>query len=255
MKILIVSRLRTRSTFLLEHLCAHYNIQNHNENYFDIGSKFFGAMNASLKLNNRKSFEKNWLDYQLNFKYITDKNFETDFGVKLFTKMIHSKSLVLKDVDFPNLQIITDLTTYANIRQYDQIYYLSRENFPSICSYIYSLEIKNAIYRENGIHKIKQKTFTVDEYWLPFIDSYILDIILQEKILDFLSTEDIPYIKLDYDDIPSYVSNNLNGVVANPSIDPQFDYKVLIKNYDELENYCNQTYEKIYDKFSHVKFT
>jgi len=255
MKILIVSRLRTRSTFLLDNLCANYNIQNHNENYFDIDTKFFGAMRHSLKVGNKKSFDKNWADYQLNFKYITDKNFETHFGVKLFTKMLHSEPLVLKDKDFSNLQIITDLTTYANIRQYDQIYYLTRDFFPSICSYIYSLETKNAIYRKNSIRKVKLKSFTVNEYWLPFINSYILDIILQEKIFDFLSTEQIPYIKLDYNDIPSYVSNNLNGVVVNPSIDTQFDYKVLIKNYDELENYCNQTYEKIYENFSHIKFT
>lgn len=45
----------------------------------------------------------------------------------------------------------------------------------------------------------------------------------------------LPYTKLDYDDVPAYVSNTYPNITSD-FIETKFDYKTLIKNYDQIVN-------------------
>jgi len=238
MNVLVICRLRTRSTYFLKTICDYYDLHNYNEDYFTLPSSYSCALqynNAHNSIFDKRNQEK-WKKYIQKFEDRTNYYFsQSNFGIKLFSKMISSHPLFLYHDKFQDIKMIPNIEKICMFESYDNIYFLDRDLFDSVSSYVYSLQVGKSIYYKND--KGKVVSFTENLY--PNVNSYILDYLIQQKIKKILYSNNIPCTYLDYHEIPDFLLDYKSTQSKNLTKDTKYDYKYLIQNYDELINYTN----------------
>jgi hypothetical protein len=259
MKILLISRGRTRSTYLQSKLCQTYNLSDYGERF----NKNSYAYSSSLDLKYNNTLDKvsdlRWNHFCNLTTDIVNSFFQTEnFAAKLWPRMLVSfPQEISSNIETYNPNIITNLSLYFRIKEYDQIYFLDRDITDSVCSWIYAKIIKNFLFKNTGNSKIDMKLqntpVCISDKFLPIVNYYIYEIALQYKILEYLYENDINFIKLDYNDIPNYCNSTLQGVDIYKH--SNFDYSTIITNYSEIRDHSINTYEIAKILVNKIKFT
>lgn len=245
MNILVVCRLRTRSTYFLKNMCDYYNLTNHNESYFDISNTYSCSLQyANLYPIFYKRHQENWKKYSHKLYEKTVDNFtKGNFGIKLFSKMLSSHPLFLHEHQFDQIHVVSDIDKVCKFSSYDTIYFLDRNIIDSVASYVYSMKIGKSIYKKNTDSAARHIEFTKDLF--PSVNSYILDCIIQQKIERCLQDNNISYVHIDYNDVPIFLSNYKLQHSTDMPIDTKYNYTNLISNCNELVDYTNNIYSKL----------
>ncbi len=71
----------------------------------------------------------------------------------------------------------------------------------------------------------------------------MFDHLLLDKISKQFVNEQITHTLLEYNQIPNYI--DINYRADNSTIDTMFDYRTIIKDYDELSDYVLERYNII----------
>jgi len=212
MKICLFGQPRSRSNYLLECLATHNAVKNLTEPYQEL---FYKSSPAT---------------YVSDIKNITNTVFN------------EHDSFVLK-VQTTNMSHGTVLNfDHFLLDKYDQIYITYRKDIlEQICSVLLTIKYQNWYWSEKP--KPEDFIYTFD----PIKDWYILyethkDLIRIAFLEEYLKSKDLKYIKIEYNDIPSYIDNNLPRSCAR-SVATGFDFKQQVTNYDLLKHvvkvYCN----------------
>jgi hypothetical protein len=248
MKVIIISRGRTRSSHLQKSISNTHNLRDLKENLirglhaydpeFDIRYKNSKINIDELRFNQHKQLLINWT-----------KTFfaQNNYVVKLWPRMLVSKpheiTYNLQDYK-PN--IVTDLSTILKLQEYDKVYFLDRNLIDSVYSWVYANITNNFLFFEGDKSYVKHlqqyDKISVKEEHFSMLKFYIYEIALQNKIREYLLIKNINHTLLNYDEIPDYVDKNFNKLSIYK--DAKFDYSKKIANYDELSNYINQTYDQ-----------
>lgn len=260
MKILILSRGRTRSSYLQDKLSQTYQIDNYLEKLNTNGYAYSDTLNFKYRHVTGNVENLRWNHFCKLSREVTDNLFKNEnFVVKLWPRMLVSfpQQVVGKLEDYKP-KIITDLTTNYRIKEYDTIYFLDRDITDSVCSWIYARIIKQFLFKNINDSKIDRRIqqlepVVIPDNYLPTINYYIYEIALQHKILDYLYENQINFIKLDYNDIPDYCNSTLKGVDMFKHYN--FDYNSVIVNYNEIRDHSLNAYEIAKSLVSNIKFT
>lgn len=242
MKIIILGTMRTRSSYLLSALITAHNLISKWEPYDELQLDVY---NNSF----RKEPDVVWSKYKIESKKLTEKFMtEDNFALKLFSHAFFN-NLKIKYACKKNKPFVLvnedslDLEENIQISKYDQIYFLTRKDYiNNICSFLFGAATRY-LYLGDTKHLISM-------YNKPIVLSYdktnLQSILIQQLLLPVFENKLIdtrmPYIKLDYEELPEYVNKNYPSL-ENHYTDPKFDYKYLIKNYDEILNVIEE--EKI----------
>lgn len=260
MKILILSRGRTRSTYLQTKLCQTYNLTNYIEKFNKNSYAYSTDLDLKYRNNTQNIDDLRWNHFCKLTLDTRDTFFKTEnFAVKLWPRMLLSfpQSVFGKLIDYKP-KIITDLSYYTKIKDYDTIYFLDRDITDSVCSWIYATIIKNFLFKNidnnKDIELLKRKeTVTISDNYFPIINYYIYEIALQHKILDFLNQSKLNYVKLDYNEIPNYCNTHLSGIDVYK--DYKLNYSEIITNYDSIKNYSFENYQIAKTIVNDINFT
>lgn len=242
MKVLILGTVRSRSSFLIDVICKHYNLQNLFEAYRHIEDQ------VSKKVL-FKYPDKLWPLYiKETIEYTNTLKEKDNFAIKIFPGQwlncwkynYHH----VKNVDWNLLPSdIMDIKITHNIEMYDKIFILKRSNVVDyFCSYISARSRHRFLYNQNDTHivnlyKKNAKHLVYDENQLKIS---IIEKLGIDYISDLLRKENIKFTELEYDDVPAYVSNNFPNITSE-LIDPGFNYQELILNYDQIKNDLEKT--------------
>jgi len=235
MKIIILGTLRTRSSYLLNALSKNYNLKDKWEPYEDL-------MREKTHKTLRNDPDSVWPIYKKATIEMTE-NFmrEDNFVLKLFShaffnsnkiewELMKGRSFILDSND------MLDLDTHFNLSHYDSIYFLTRKDYVNnVCSYLFGENTK-LLYtvRERNIIKLYRRPMFL-HYKKLHLQIMIIKNMLMEVFEKKLIETSLPYTKLDYDDVPNYVKNTFPNI-TNDFVETNFDYKSLIKNYDQIVN-------------------
>lgn len=263
MKILLFGHVRTRSSYLLDIACNAHNSVNLFEDYLEIDQRKIHQ--TYLK----KDPDKLWLDYQSKFNDLTSKYFNTykSFGIKIFPLSYYNlfKSLpvitkepnfIITSKDFLNLDSL-------RLKEYDKIFVTYRKNkVDLLCSYLFAQQNNESfLFTEHNKHFLnfyKSRKHTVNPLNMPsywWIKTLFINTYINENIHKYLEKQNIPYTRLEYNEVPSYIENTYPNIKTK-YIESQIDYKTMVKNYsfyeDMAESYKEfaQTHVQCDDLFS-----
>jgi len=234
MNICVIGRARTRSSVFCESVAVYHGLKNYNETYATASTPLFNPF-FFRNLSKSEKDKFTWNRYQDLILKITEEMFETkNFITKLWPKWFIQNSEG-KRVISENLQdfnIITNLQKYFKILDYDKIYWIDRSITDSICSLSFVYTVKKF---HSPISTLKQPIIIdVNSRW---VQHYLFDILISSKFRNFLDENKIVYTSLTYDEVPQYCIKNYAGVEGFEFVDGKRNYKTLIKNYEEVENY------------------
>lgn len=261
MKILIYCQPRTRSSFLLDVLCKHYNLKNYFEPYSNV-------LNPSYHKTFNKSPDNVFQKYKQNGKDITEELKITDnFGVKLFAVCCYNyykfagiaarnaaifpdkntgtmnQNSIIDDSPLEKKDLINVIDHY-NLDMYDKIYVLHRDEVQRLASNLHATYHDRFIFRteDSGFLKLyntENKSLPKFEDWK--IKAKILETVIFKYNVELLKKRYKNLTILDYEDVPKYVKENYPNIVSEHQ-ETNFDYKSLRK-YDQLEELVKQ-YER-----------
>lgn len=155
MKILIYSQQRTRSSFLLDVLCQHYNLKNYFEPYSDL-------LNPSYHKCFDRSPNNVFKKYLENGKELTEKLRNTDdFGVKLFAVCSYNyfkfANTTARDTRHLDLTLekkdLVNVIENYDLDMYDRIYVLHRDETQRLASNLH------AEYHDNFLFHTDKKGY------------------------------------------------------------------------------------------------
>lgn len=244
MKIIIIGTLRTRSSYLLDTLSQEYNLEDKWEPYDDLFRKKTNGMLKNLP-------ENVWPEYKKAAQEMTEKFMQQDnFILKVFShaffNTVKAEWNLMRNKPFTldKANDLLDLETHLNISKYNHIYFLTRKDYiNNICSYLFGQYTNTLLYTAKERHGIKfQNRPMIVRYNKLFIQLLIIQNMFLKVFEKKLVETSLPYVKLDYDEVPNYVLSNFPNIV-NKFIETKFDYKSIIKNYDEIVNVIEE--EKI----------
>lgn len=237
MKILVICRPRTRSTYLIDAISSHYNITNLKERFSNPSGKF----NSSVTT--QKVDDWYYPIFMGNVKQQINKMFQHgDFVMKLWPRML----MLYKDDSIIPVKQITDLTYYANIKKFDNIFFLDRNLVDSACSWMYSSTIQQYTFTHTDAPSIKLSevpNLTIDLN-SPFLKLFVYEAVILGKYKEFLLNNKLAFTALDYDDVKGYIDNHFVNFQSN-SVPTQFNYSEIITNYSEVKEYVSEYYEAI----------
>lgn len=243
MKVVVLGMLRTRSSFLLSTICNNYNLQDKWEPYEKLTRDVTGA-------NFNKSPDNLWLRYKEKTIEFTSKLMsENNFGLKLFSHGFFN-SYKIENCICKNQQIrldssdMLDLEKHLQISNYNKVFFLTRNNYvDNICSYLFGLNTKMLFEKEQALLiNFYNKPILINYDKLHFQSMIIKQMLMrvfEGKIIEYK----IPYTKLDYQEVPHYITSNFPNTETD-FIETKFDYKKLIKNYDQIINEIEEQKEK-----------
>jgi hypothetical protein len=248
MKIGLISRGRTQSSAIVRTLSKEYDLDDNFELYFQAHSHIIKYQYAKTLGN--KNYNLN-IDFQNQLKTITNSIFlKKNFICKLWPSMlIEPPSKFEKNQTFNNIKnkIIFNISEYFRIKDYDQLYYISKDLHHSTLSWVYTKKTK--LFHRSKFTEYTPPLITIDDNDLDIIRFYILEYCLQEKIKDFLCEQKIPYIDItetysqyiDTDSIKTTVTNNdYTKLITNSDMLPKFIddwYKVCCENTKDWKYY------------------
>jgi len=246
MKYLIYCLPRTRSTFLQDVIAQTYNLKNLEEPYHRVDME---AKKGLIRLDD----EIVWSKYQNRIIEIT-KNLaiQDNIVVKIFSDTTFNHVKNIKIASAPNFELeyndLLDIEKFCAISMYNKIYILYRKNITNfICSYRYGhnfgkLQYKNNIDDKNiSEFRKKQKVNLVLKENLLAMD--VLEYVLFQLQAKHLNKTYQNIVNLEYDEIPLYINKNFPHTTSN-FIGTNFDYKILVKNYNEIDYKVNYYFDK-----------
>lgn len=155
-----------------------------------------------------------------------------------------------------NKDSLLDLEEHFRISQYDQIYLLQRDNIvDNICSYMYAFTTNFFLTDNTNKAKTMQPkgklTLVASKYYT--VKCFILYKKYLDKIQIYLDKNNLPYTKLEYNDVPEFISKHA-GDVKLDTVDTNYDYKNSFKNYDEICKLVYQIEKEVDQEFPNIIF-
>jgi len=257
MKILIICKPRTRSSFLCSALSNHYNLTNLHELFIEI----------SKQVNTRAKFLKK--DNDLNFIIENQKrilrsginraNANNNCVFKLFPRdLIFSTkdSIIVDDSAFKH-DIFLNFNEFFELENFDKIYFLDRDNVEAAISYGYAWVKDKFLFTDYGSVNYTQKNqpqVVLNEKDFMYINFFIYESVLLNKVKKFLDNKKLNYTYIDYADCPTYVQENLPSNIPNMYYESKFNYKELIKNYDECVAHIENKFKVYSEQLKDIEF-
>jgi hypothetical protein len=94
----------------------------------------------------------------------------------------------------------------------------------------------------------------MDEKTFSYINFFIYESILLDKLKKFLDNKKLNYTYIDYADCPTYVKENLPSNIPNMYYESKFNYKELIKNYDECVAHIENKFKVYSEQLKDIEF-
>lgn len=214
MKICIIAFARTRSSMLLETISLYYGIPILGEEI------------------NKLALERQSLPSSYNF---TVDYSHLDNGVlrlhprHFFPIRILSLSEADRKAEF-------DL---FNFKQYDQTYFIYRESISDLIASFFVAEELNTFTYQGNIKPFQNiKPIEITEKHHAHIKGQLRSEKVVLKLKEYFENNNIKYTDLFYNDIPSFVETNYPGKKTF-HIETKYDYRSIIKNYDEILSLYN----------------
>ena len=218
MKICIIGFPRSRSSLLLETISKYYSIPLLGEDINSIGKtipmrdwiadtvlppppdSYYTGLKLLLLMHNRKQEGVIRLHpLQLSF-------------------MPYSAGIINFDI--------------VNFKQYDTIYFTSRNDVDTVASLFVAGQLNTFTYKsKDAVFKnIAKMTITDNET----IRTHIISEIVVDKLKKYLATNNINFTELDYDMIPQYIEGKYPDAKSY-HVETNYDYKSIITNYDDID--------------------
>ena len=148
-----------------------------------------------------------------------------------------------KILELTELEIKLEFELF-NFKQYDKIYFTYRESITDlIASYFVADQLNTWTYQDNKpFENIEPMEFNQEHH--KIIESQIYREKLVIKLKEYFKYNDIKFMDLFYNDIPSFVEEQYLGTKTF-HIETNYDYKSIIKNYDDILPLYNHYKNKI----------
>lgn len=250
----IIGMKRTRSSVLSISIANFHN----SDNYFGMYDGITPSLKDQIRFKKLSLPEKNKakLDFfKSEIKKLTLEVFDRpNTVIKLFPRYMiyhdrpyvenHTKSVLPNNLD--DLLIIKEIEEYFQISKFNKIYYLDRDVTDAVASYCYGIFIKKFQFKtveEVTYYNKICKPVAID-LTSPWIDFCIFEYMLQNQIKLYLDKNKLEYTLLSYDEIPKHCDLYYSGTQENNYKYPEFNYKKIIANYTELQDYIRGFIEK-----------
>jgi hypothetical protein len=147
----------------------------------------------------------------------------------------HAKCSLPENYD--DIIMIKDVEECFMLSKFKKIYLLKRNVTDAICSYGYGIYLNMFQFKDdtelNYYKKLANPTsINLQESWLDFC---IFESMLLDRLQNYLDNKKIPYHLLDYNEVPEYCDRTYSTEKYYKY--PNFNYKNLILNYDEVDDY------------------
>lgn len=236
MKILVVSKPRTRSTWFRKVLASYHQLPTFT--YEDLRTLL--EPRAWWTMPGQDN-----VDYLNAVQARTNEWVDKDYLVKIELQNFCQFSYSGRMINFDLL----DLT------RYDEIYILSRDSDTDcISSFYVSDTLDNwSAFTDSDFEKLKDiqlnpNLTNPDKSSWPVIQHIWTDIVL-EKLKNYLEQKNKKYTFLQYEQVPSYINENFPGIVT-PEVNNNIDYKKIIKDYNQIPDYIVKLTPVAYKLFS-----
>lgn len=256
MKICNIGYARTRTSLLTTKIVNYYKkIVDHDE-YYRLAKDYTYVEQRKIQLSLDKDRTKLEI-YKQHILNCTEKFFaDESFVIKLWPIWFNAT------FDFTNSQLmITDLTNFFRIKDYDKIIVTTRNPVDALCSYDiarkYGYTSHNSArikYKRELIQRrVKYNFFKFDQIH----KSYLLEILVIKQILKYLNNNNIPYTHLDYKDVPNYVDINFPNpeeYIQPLPLEIGLDYKEVISNFNEVEDLVAKYTDEYQNFINNIEF-
>lgn len=204
MKILICSTPRSRSSIFIDYLIKEHNLYNFSEK-LHLSHELASQVNINLlKKQSRQEYFQKTFDSQMSTLLSYD-----NVVAKLWGTMLYYN-------DNQNLVFHTAISKIIPFDRFDTIYCIERDIYDVAASWF---------YKSSG----QQKSITFDYSYKPLVYKAVIDVLVLERIIDFLKRKNHDYISLSYNDISNIISKYKFDRKPNNVI-----YQESILNYDDL---------------------
>lgn len=245
MKVLVLSTVRTRSSYLLDCICKFYKLENLYEHYTKI------------------QFEANtFIDFQNivenKTRIITDKN---NVGVKIHPTNFINMYKYHQNIEYDgpwNINSIDDCipVNKFELSQYDKIFILSRKNFTDLyCSWITGQKTNKLLYThlERNLIGKYSKPFSIKLHKkiakILLFDNWFL-----KNCVNYLKTDNSKIIHLEYDKVKDFTKENFSNT-SSKYIETNFNYQTLITNYNDIEQGLIEIQQEFLQEFNSNLFS
>lgn len=257
MRIGVISNQRTRGSYFLDILAQAHSLNNYSEWLVNNQLAFTKLKISTSRLN----FDFPWERYKKNLRQmISDHLSEDNFIEKIFPSILlnlRSQQILHTPEDrnshyFKESNIITDFDVLS-LEKYDQIYFIERNIIDACMSYSYACISNNWLFFDRD--KPKKNVYrglvkpNLQDYFL--IDMHLISLLMMPYLENYLKSKSFKYVKLNFDDIPIFLKEkypNFNSIL----VDSEYDYKELIDNYSELEDYFHARIPSIEEKLNEL---
>jgi hypothetical protein len=258
MHVLVAGYPRCRTSFLMSAYSNFYGLSNYHEKfdfYFDsfVERAKIIKKNPELQLLQNKQIE--------HLKKVSNTFFKEENAIiKLFPRHLVSYfglEREFTDLNSFNYKIITNVSTTLQLSKYSEIIISDRNFIDSAISYIYGKHIGKMLFlhkHELDSYKIKNNNITIEPTLFPIINYFILEYLIFLDLKKFLN-ENYKCTIIDYDNCITTIDNKFNNLSKNMYNNPNFDYRSVITNYNELVSYISETYTnylQIYDNHTFI---
>lgn len=230
MKIAVLGIPRTRSSYLIDVVSNNFNLNNQFEIYQDLQGGCWNSKNWTNK-------ENYWELYKNKIITVTNDLFEkNNFSIKIFSNVLLS----------PDYKCIFEDIQFLRLNEYNTIYYLYRDNiYDLIISQLTARRNKKFLYSKEDLINLDTYYYSLDllqNKILREIDYILITITIHKKIKEYLLRKNINFIELEYQEIPTYITNNFSNVETIYK-EHNINYS-YVKNYKEVCEYID--YRKNY---------
>ncbi len=247
MSFCVIGMKRTRSSILTYSIANYYDSDNYFGSYDGITPKFKDQIYFSRLPKTEQRDAK--LDFfKSGIKELTTEFFEKgrpNSVIKLFPRymIFHNEPSIKNHAncflpkDYNDLIMITDIEECFSLSKFKKIYLLKRNVTDAICSYGYGIYLNKFQFKDdsqvNTYKKLaKPISINMKDGWLDFC---IFESMLLDHLQNYLDRKQILYHLLDYNEVPEYCDRTYSSEKYYKY--PNFDYKNLILNYDEVDDY------------------
>lgn len=245
MRILIVGAPRSRTSYIANACAKHYNITNYHEEFDSSLRSFYERCKLIKKpiIFNEVNEKK-----QAIFEKKNKELFENQgFVIKLFPRHIinlkHSDK-ILKNTDDLVYTVISNISEVLRLKEYDLIYCMHRNFLDAAISFAYGAQIESLLFLKN--QQVKSKKVIIEERVIHELNYFLLETLVFEELQKFMNSQ-YKCINLDYTKAVNYVETEFPNHIDHYQ-DPQFNYKELILNYDEISEHIIQFHKLLQSK-------
>lgn len=253
MKILVYGLPRTRSSYLLDVLCQHYNLKNYFEPYGGILLK-----SIKDKIPKHKYPTLLWSEFKTKTKEVTVKlTTQDDFGCKIFAGNLFDwiKYTPNQMNPIPNYTGFTKdeficAYEYYNIDMYDKIYFTYRNNeADQFCSFEHADQHNNFMFfkGQEKLAKLFSPKHKTIKYNYVNIKFWIFQSVVYNWFSEKLLKTKTNIIKLEYNEIPNYLQIKYPNITSR-WVENCYDYSKTINNYKQIFDDCQKAKEELHQE-------